>query len=215
MPSSRNVQFEDSRVKLYFSPASGSLAARIVLTEAGLPCEFVRVSLKTRTTADGADYLAINPKGYVPCLQLDNGEIYTENTALLPYLGSLKPAAGLMPADGTTANYRVREWLGFISTELHKNCSPLFRRGAAEETVAFTRELLGRRLAYVDKALAGRAFLTGDGFTVADAYLYVVTTWFRTLNIDLAAYPNLQAFNQRVAARPAVQQALAEESPPK
>lgn len=198
-------------MKLYFSPGSSSLAARIALAEAGLPCEFVRVSLKTRTTADGADYLAINPKGYVPCLRLDDGEILTENTALLPHIGSLKPSAGLMPADGTTANYRVREWLGFVSTELHKNCSPLFRRGAAEETVAHTRELLGRRLAFVEQALAGKAYLTGEAFTVADAYLFVVTTWFKTLNIDLAAYPHLQAFNLRVAARPAVSQALRDE----
>lgn len=198
-------------MKLYCSPGSCSLASRIVLEEAGVPFEAVRVSLKNRTAADGSDYNAVNPKGYVPCVVLDNGEVLTENTALLPYLGSLKPGAGLVPADGTLANYRVREWLGFISTELHKNCSPLFRRTTAEETVAFTRELLGRRLAYVDKALAGTAFLTGDAFTVADAYLFVITTWFKTINIDLAAYPNLQAFNQRAAARPSVLKAMGDE----
>jgi glutathione S-transferase len=187
------------------------MATHIVLEESGVPYEAVRVSLKDKTIAGGGDYLAVNPKGYVPALVLDNGDVYTENTALLAYAGGLNPAAGLIPADGTAANYRVREWLGYVSSELHKNTSPLLRPTTPEATITFQRELLARRLAFAEKALTGKSYLTGETFTVADAYLFVILSWFGRLQIDLAPYPNLKALHARVAARPAVFRVMTDE----
>jgi glutathione S-transferase len=198
-------------MKLYYSPGACSLASHIVLEETGAKYEAIKVSLKDKTTADGKDFNAINPKGYVPLVQLDNGDALTENTALLAYLGEQAAGAALMPAAGTTANFRVREWLGFISGELHKNCGPLFRPNTPEATIAFQRDILGRRLAYVDQALAGKSFLSGEQFTVADAYLFVIVNWFGRLQINLAQYPNLKAFHERVAKRPAVVRAMKDE----
>jgi glutathione S-transferase len=198
-------------MKLYYSPGSSSLASHIVLEEAGIRYETVRVSLKDKRTADGADYNAINPKGYVPSVQLDNNELLTENTALLAYLGEQSPQARLIAPAGTWDNYRVREWLGYISIELHKNCSPLFRPSTPDATVAAAREALARRLAYADQALAGKVFLVGEHFSVADAYLFVVTTWLPRLQVDLTPYPNLKAFKERVAKRPAVIRAMTDE----
>ncbi len=171
----------------------------------------MRVSLKDKRTADGGDYNSINPKGYVPSLQLDNNEVLTENTALLAYLGEQSPQSRLIAPAGTWDNYRVREWLGYISSELHKTCSPLFRPTTPEGTVIAMRELLARRLAYADQALAGKPYLMGEHFSVADAYLFVVTTWFPRLQLDLTPYPNLAAFNERVAKRPAVIRAMTDE----
>ena len=198
-------------MKLYYSPGSCSMASHIVLEEAGLPYSVVRVNLKDKTTETGEDYTRINPKGYVPCLRLDGGELLGENTALLAYLGELKPAAGLMPAAGTLDNYRVREWLGFVSTELHKNCSPLFRPTTPDATKQFQLELLAAKLGLVEHALAGHSFLTGEHFTPADSYLYVVLNWMPRIGIDLAKYPNLKAFHARVGARPAVLKVLKDE----
>jgi glutathione S-transferase len=198
-------------MKLYYSPGACSLASHIVLEEAGKPYQAIRVSLKDKTTADGADFNAINPKGYVPAVQTDSGEILTENTALLAYLGEQAAGSQLMPVPGSSANFRVREWLGFLSSELHKNCGPLFRPNTPEATIAFQREILGRRLAYTDKALAGKSFLTGEQFTVADAYLFVITSWFPRLQIDAAPYPNIKTFNERVAKRAAVVKAMTDE----
>jgi glutathione S-transferase len=198
-------------MKLYYSPGSCALASHIVLEEAGLKFELARVNLKDKRTADGVDYNTINPKGYVPSLQLDDGEILTENTALLPYLGSLNPQLHVMPAVGSIDNYRVSEWLGYIASELHKNFGPLFRPTTPEATVASLHEALGRRLAYIDQALNGKSFLVGENFTVADAYLYVITRWFARVNIEIAAYPNLKSFNARIEARPSVQKALRDE----
>jgi glutathione S-transferase len=198
-------------MKLYYAPGACSLAAHIVLEEAGSKYEAVQVSLKDKTTSDGRSYNSINPKGYVPCVQLDNGELLTENTALLAWLGEQAPHARLIAPAGTWDNYRVREWLGYISSELHKNCSPLFRPNTPEATVASTRELLARRLAFADQALAGKAHLMGEPFTVADAYLFVITSWFPRLKIDSAPYPNLKAFSERVARRPTVVRAMTDE----
>jgi glutathione S-transferase len=198
-------------MKLYYSPGSCSLASHIVLAESGLPYQTTRVNLKDKTTETGEDYNKINPKGYVPCVRLDNGAMIGENTALLAYLGELKPAAGLMPPAGTIENYRVREWLGFVSSEMHKNCSPFFRPNTPEATLQAQRELLTKRLAYLDSELAGKSYLTGQNFTPADAYLFVVLNWFGKVGIDLAAYPNVKAFHARVAARPAVQKAMMDE----
>ncbi len=198
-------------MKLYYSPGACSMAAHIVLAESGLPYSITRVNLKDHTTESGEDYYQINPKGYVPCVHLDNGALIGENTALLGYLGELKPAAGLMPAAGTLENYRVREWLGFVSSEMHKNCAPFFRQGTPEATLQTQRELLNKRLAYLETELAGKSFLTGTAFTSADAYLFVVLNWFGKVGIDLATYPNVKAFHARVAARTAVQKVMREE----
>ena len=198
-------------MKLYYSPGSCSLASHIVLEESGTRFETVRVNLKDKRTADGRDYNSINPKGYVPSLQLDNNELLTENTALLAYLGEQSPQSRLIAPAGTWDNYRVREWLGYISTELQKNLSPLVQPGASEATIAAARTLLARRLAFADQALAGKSYLVGDNFSVADAYLFVVTTWFPHLQIELTPYPHLKAFNERVAKRPAVIRAMTDE----
>jgi glutathione S-transferase len=198
-------------MKLYYAPGACSLASHIVLEEAGTKYEAVSVSLKDKTTADGRDYNTINPKGYVPSVQLDNNELLTENTALLAYLGEQSPQAKLIAPAGTWDNYRVREWLGFISTELHKNCGPLFRPNIPEATVASTRELLGRRLAFADKALAGKSYLMGESFSVADAYLFVIVSWFPRIQVDIAPYPNLKAFSERAMKRPAVVRAMTDE----
>ncbi len=202
-------------MKLYYSPGSCSMASHIVLEEGGVPYSAVRVNLQNKTTESGADYNAINPKGYVPYVSLDSGpnagQALTENTALLAYLGEQSTKAKLMPAAGTIENYRVREWLGYISSELHKNCGPLFRPNTPEATVQFQREILAKRLAYLNTALAGKSYLTGEQFTPADAYLFVVLNWSGRLKIDLSAYPNLVAFQARVGARPAVQKVLHDE----
>ncbi len=195
-------------MKLYYTPGACSMAAHIVLAESGMPYSITRVNLKDKTTEAGEDYMQINPKGYVPCVRLDNGALIGENTALLGYLGELRPTAGLMPQSGTIENYRVREWLGFVSSEMHKNCSPFFRPDTPEATLQAQREILRKRLAYLETELAGKNYLTGEAFTSADAYLFVVLNWFGHVGIDLAAYPNVKAFHARVAARAAVQQVM-------
>ena len=198
-------------MKLYYTPGACSMASHIVLAESGVPYSITRVDLKTKTTETGEDYTKINPKGYVPAVRLDNGAMIGENTALLAYLGELRPTAGLMPPAGTIENYRVREWLGFVSSELHKNCSPFFRPNTPEATLQAQRELLRTRLAYMEGELAGKQYLTGQAFTSADAYLFVVLGWFGHVGIDLAAWPNVKAFHARVAARSAVQQVMKDE----
>ena len=198
-------------MKLYYGPGSCSLASHIVLEESGIRFETVRVNLKDKQTSTGEDYNSVNPKGYVPCVKLATGELLTENTALLAYLGEVNPDSGLMPTAGTMEAFRVREWLGFISSELHKAVGPLFRPNTPEATVAAQRELLGRRLAYVEKSIGNKPYLTGGNFTVADAYLFVVLSWFGRLNIDFAPYPNLKAFHDRVKQRPAVVRAMTDE----
>jgi glutathione S-transferase len=196
---------EMSALKLYYSPGACSTASHIVLEESGLPYQAVRVDLKDKVTADGTDYNTVNPKGYVPAVQLDDGQVICENTALLPYLGELNPKSGLLPAAGSMDNYRVREWTGYISIELHKNLSPLFRPNTPEATVQAQHQVLKRRFGYVNDKLGQGPYLTGNAFTVADAYLFVVLSWFPRLKMDRSEYPNLQAFYDRVRARPAVQ----------
>lgn len=198
-------------MKLYFAPGACSLASHISLQESGLSYEGVSVNLRDKKTADGADYSAINPKGYVPALSLDDGTLLTEGPALLAYIGELAPARQLIPAPGTLANYRVREWLIYISTELHKNMSPLFRPTTPEATREFQLAAVKRRLGGANDALAGKTYLTGEQFTVADAYLFTVLSWHGRLNLDLAGWPHLKAFYERVKLRPAVQKVLQDE----
>jgi len=195
-------------MKLFFSPGACSLSPRIVLEELGLPYESERVDLKAKKTASGADYAALNPKGYVPALQLDSGELLTEGPAIVQYLADQVPAKGLAPANGTLARYQLQSWLTFIGTELHKNFSPFFNPAASEDWKAGARANLERRLGYVNEQLASRPYLMGDAFSAADAYLFVVLNWTRMLKIDLAPWPNVAAFLARVGQRPAVQAAL-------
>jgi glutathione S-transferase len=198
-------------MKLYYSPGACSLAPHIVAREAGLPVSLEKVDLATRTTETGAAFQSINPKGYVPALALEDGGVLTEVAALLQYLADRAPQAALIPPHGTLERYRVIEWLTFISSEIHKGFGPLWSPGTPEATRAATLEKLSRRFALLDEHLAGRPYLTGDAFTVADAYLFTVVSWSPILSVDLAPFPNLRAYLQRIAARPAVRQALSAE----
>ena len=194
-------------MKLYYSPGACSLASHIALLEAGIPFAADRVDMRTRQTSDGRDFSTVNPNGYVPALEIDNGEVLSEGQAILQYLADLKPSAQLAPPAGTMPRYRLIEWLSFISSELHKGFGPLLRPGGAEDAKAAAREKLGLRLSYVARHLASRQYLVGEHFTVADAYLYTVLTWTRIAGIELSSWPVLAAYRERVAKRPAVQTA--------
>ena len=195
-------------MKLYYTPAACSLSPHIVAREAGFDPELVLVDLQTKKTKDGGDFLKISPNGYVPALQLDSGEILTEGPAIVQYLADRKPEAKLAPANGTLPRYQLQSWLNFITSELHKSFSPLFNPQTPAEVRNTTLERIGTRFDHVSKALEGKPFLTGDQFTVADAYLFVVLNWTNFVKIDLGNWPTLKAFHGRVAARPAVQAAL-------
>lgn len=195
-------------MKLYYSPGACSLSPHITLREAGLPFDLVMASTKTHKLPDGTDYYTINPKGYVPLLELDDGQRLSEGPAIVQYIADMAPDSGLAPAAGTMARYRLIEWLNFISTELHKSYSPLFNPAMPEEGKAVYRERLKGRYKYVNEQLEGKQFIMGEKFTAADAYLYTVTTWAPRVNVDIAGLANLQAYMARVGARPAVQAAL-------
>jgi len=193
-------------MKLYFSPGACSLAPNIVAHELGTSLELVKVTDKK--TPDGRDFWQINPKGYVPALELDDGQVLTEGPVISQYLADQKPEAKLVPAAGTLERYRLLEILGFINSEIHKSYSPLFVPTTAAETRAERMEYLRRRYRTIEAALDGKSYLFGDQFTIADAYLFTVTNWSKYVKLDLSDYPNLMAFQARVAARPAVQEAL-------
>ena len=195
-------------MKLYYSTGACSLSPHIVLRESGLPFEAVLASTKTHKLADGTDYYTINPKGYVPLLELDNGERLAEGPAIVQYIADQVPAKKLAPPNGTMARSRVQEWLTFIGTELHKTFSPLFNAAMPEEAKAIFRTKLLDRFAWVNTQLEGRPYLTGAEFCVADAYLYTVTRWTKPLNIDISGLRNLGEFMARMEARSAVQAAL-------
>jgi glutathione S-transferase len=195
-------------MKLYFSPGACSMSPHIVLHEAGLPVELVKVDLATKRMEGGGDYMKINPKGYVPALTLDSGETLTEGPAIVQYLADQVPAKKLAPAAGTMERYRLQEWLNFITSELHKTFGALFNKSASDDWKAAARALLDKRIGYVAEQLAGKTWLMGDTFTVADAYLFTVLNWSNWLQYDLARWPAVTAYLARVAARPAVQAAL-------
>ncbi|GMV00711.1 MAG: glutathione transferase GstA [Burkholderiaceae bacterium] len=195
-------------MKLYYSPGACSLSPHIVLHEAGLPFEAVLASTKTHQLPDGTDYYTINPKGYVPLLEFDDGQRLTEGPVIVQWIADQVPAKKLAPPAGTMPRYRVMEWLNFVTAELHKQFSPLFNPAYPEEGKAINRERLAGRFAWVDGQLAGRPYLMGDDFTVADAYLYVVTRWTVPMKLDISSRANLAAYMARVARRPAVQRAL-------
>lgn len=195
-------------MKLYYMPGACSLAPHIVAREAGIDLDLVKVDGKTKTTETAQDFLATNPNGYVPALVLPDGELMTEASVLVQYVADQKPESGLMPAAGAMERYRVQQWLAFVATELHKVFGSFFKPNTPEATKEINRELLGRRLAYVDGKLEGRSYLMGDVFTVADAYLWTILGWARLVGIDLSSFANIQRFLGTVGARPAVQQAL-------
>jgi glutathione S-transferase len=198
-------------MKLFYKAGACSLAPHIVAREADLPVELVPVDLAKKTTEDGGDFLAVNPNGYVPALDIGEGPVLTEASVVVQYLADRNPESGLMPAAGSTARYRVQQWLAFVSTELHKQFSPLFKPNTPDATKEIQRDLLAKRFAFVDKALANGTYLTGETFTAADAYLFTVLRWAGAMKLDLSAFPNIAHFMDAVKARPAVQRALAEE----
>ncbi len=195
-------------MKLYYSPGACSLSPHIVLRESGLPFTLVLADMKKHLLADGTDYYAINPKGYVPLLELDNGERLSEGPVIVQYIADQVPDKKLAPPAGTMARYRLMEWLNFTTSELHKGFSPLFNPAMPEAAKELARKKLGDRLAWVDGQLAGKQYLMGDTFTVADAYLFTVAGWGQYVGVDIKPLTNLSAYVARVAARPAVQEAM-------
>ena len=195
-------------MKLYYFPGACSLSPHIVALEAGIPLQLEKTDIKTKLTESGADFGQINPKGYVPTLVLDNGEILTEGTAIVQYLADLKPESGLAPANGTLPRYRLQEMLGYINSELHKNYSPLFSPDTPKTARTERKAYLLRRYQLIENTLAKQPWLLGDHFTVADAYLFTITSWAGHVALDLSRFTALTAFQQRVASRPAVQAAL-------
>lgn len=197
-------------MKLYYAPGACSLSPHIVLLETGLPFELETVDLATKETEKGEDYYLINTKGAVPALQLDDGAILTEGAVIIQYLADQAPEKGLIPAAGTLERYRVQEWLNFIAMDFQKNFLPVFRPDFAARKEAAVK-LLQKQCDYLDRQLVGKDWLMGDRFTVADIYLFVITSWLKYARIDIGQWKLLAAWQERVAARPAVQKALAEE----
>jgi len=195
-------------MKLYYAPGACSLSPHIVARELGIPLELRKVDTKEKTMEGGGDYREVNPKGYVPALELGDGQVLTEGPVIVQYLADQKPGSGLAPEAGTPERYRLQEWLNFITSEIHKTFSPLFRPNTPEDYKAIAKENLASRFEWIDRQLAGRAYLMGDAFSIADAYLFTVVSWSHPLKIDLSRYPNLLAFQKRVAARPKVREAM-------
>lgn len=195
-------------MKLYYSPGACSLAVHITLCETGLPFEKESVDLASKKTASGADFAAINAKGYVPALQLDSGEVLTEGPAINQYLADLVPEKKLVPANGTLDRVRLQSWLTFIGTELHKSFSPLFRPGTSDDVKKQATDAIANRLAYVNNQLAGKQYLVAEQFSIADIYLFTVVGWMGFLGMSTDAYPHVQGLVARVGARPGAQAAL-------
>ena len=194
-------------MKLYYSPGACSLAPHILLQESKAKYTLEKVDLKTKITEKGEDFKKINPKGYVPTLQLDNGEVLTEGPAIMQYIADQAPTSKLAPAAGTMARYRLQEWLNFITSEIHKGFSPLFNPAVPDAYKIMVKENLGKRFDYLSDKLTKNNFLMGNDFTAPDAYLYTTLTWSGYVGIDLNRWPSLQAFVKRVGDRPAVKAA--------
>ena len=195
-------------MKLYYAPGACSLSPHIVSREAGIDLELERADLAQKKTETGKDFWGINPKGQVPVLETDDGQKLTEGPVIVQYLADQKPGSGLAPVSRTIDRYRVQEWLSFVGSEMHKRYGPLFRPTTPEEFKVLSREVLGKRIAWLDQQLAGKQYLMGDKFTVADAYLFTVLRWSPRVGVDLSKSPNVTAYVDRVAARPKVQEAL-------
>jgi glutathione S-transferase len=188
-------------MKLYIKPGACSLSPHIVVREAGLPVEVIRADTKS------PDFQKINPKGYIPVLQLDDGQYLSEGAVIVQYLADQKPESRLAPRNGTLERYRLQEWLNYVATEIHKGFSPLFRKPEAQARQQIV-DGLEKKFAFLSEQLGKNAFLTGERFTVADAYLFTVLTWARGVSIELSKWPALKAWFDKVADRPAVKDAL-------
>ena len=198
-------------MKLYYSPGACSLSPHIALLEAGLPYDLVKVDLKAKKLENGEDYLAVNPKGQVPALGLDNGELVTEGPVIVQYIADQAAAKNLAPTDGSPERRKLQELLTFLNGELHKNFSPLFQPVFADDVKDFFRTRLTAKFKYLDGQLAGHDYLMGKQFTVADGYLFTLLRWADAHKLDLSMFKNLTAYKERVAARPKVQEALEKE----
>ena len=213
VPIGRDASIETGRIRmrLYYVPSACSLSVQITLAELGMPYEKVLVNGKTKTLPDGSDYRGIHPRGQVPLLELDDGTRLSEGPVIVQYLAELKPGHDLLPPAGTFERYRELEWLNYLTSELHQRYYPLFKFPEfPDETKGTLRADLEKRLAYVSEKLGDRTHLMGDAFTVADGYLFTMLRWAAFVNVDLAPWPNLVAYHDRVAARPAVQAAMRE-----
>jgi glutathione S-transferase len=198
-------------MKLYYSPGACSLSPHIALLEAGLPYDLVKVDLRAKKLENGDDYLKVNPKGQVPALGLDSGELVTEGPVIVQMIADQAAARGLAPARDSAERYKLLEWLNFITSELHKNFSPLFNPAFSDEVKGFFRERLMGKFKYVEGQLAGHDYLLGTAFSVADGYLFTMLSWADRMQFDLTGLPNLTAYKARIAARPKVQEALTKE----
>jgi glutathione S-transferase len=198
-------------MKLYYSPGACSLSPHIALLEAGLPYDLVKVDLRAKKLENGDDYLKVNPKGQVPALGLDSGELVTEGPVIVQMIADKATGKNLAPARDSAERYKLQEWLNFITTEVHKNFGPLFSPVLADDAKAFFKDRVMAKFKYLDGQLAGRDFLMGKQFTVADGYLFTMLNWADRMKFDLSAMPNLLAYKARVGARPKVQEALTKE----
>jgi glutathione S-transferase len=198
-------------MKLYYSPGACSLSPHIALLEAGLPYDLVKVDLRAKKLENGDDYLKVNPKGQVPALALDNGEVVTEGPVIVQMIADKASAKNLVPARDSAERYKQQEWLNYITSELHKNFGPMFSPVLADDAKAFFKDRLMGKFKYVESQLAGRDYVMGKQFTVADGYLFTMLAWADRLKFDLSAMPNLLAYKARVGARPKVQEALTRE----
>jgi glutathione S-transferase len=195
-------------MKLYYNPGACSLSPHIALREAGLPFELIKVDLDSKKTDGGADFSKISAKGQVPALQLDNGEVLTEGSAIIQYVADQKPELKLVPAQGTMPRYRMAEWLNYIASEIHKGVGALFNSKYSDETKQIMKDALNSKFDYLSGQLQKQAFLTGDSFSVADGYLFTCLSWTPYVGIDLAKWPALASYVAKIAGRPAVQAAL-------
>jgi glutathione S-transferase len=198
-------------MKLYYSPGACSLSPHIALREAGIDAELIKVDTKAHTYAAGSDYYAINGRGYVPALALDDGQVLTEGPAIVQYIADRNPGSRLAPAAGTIERYRLQEWLNFVTSELHKQFSPLFAADTPAEYKTIVKRKIAKRFDWLAGQLAGKDYLMGRQFTVADGYLFTILRWTKFVGIDLAGWPVLAAYEKRVAARPKVREALVAE----
>jgi len=195
-------------MQLYFSPGACSLASHITLRELGVPFDLKRADTKTKKLEDGSDYFAINSKGAVPALKLDNGQVLTEGPVIMQYVADQKGDTTLVPKNGTLERYRLLEWLNYITSEIHKSFTPLFNPASNDAVKEYARVNLAKKFDWLETQLKGKSFLTGSNFTIADAYLFVVVNWTNFVGIDISKWPSLAAFQARVAARPKVQEAM-------
>jgi glutathione S-transferase len=198
-------------MKLYYTPGACSLSPHIALLEAGLPYDLVKVDLRAKKLENGDDFLKVNPKGQVPVLALDSGELITEGPVIIQMIADKAAEKNLAPARDSTERYKMLEWLNFITTELHKSFGPIFSPVLADEAKAFFKDRVMGKFKYVDSQLAGRDYLMGSQFTVADGYLFTMLSWADRMKFDLSDMPNLLAYKTRIAARPKVQEALTKE----